>query len=235
MINTDYLLNSSDFNLIALNPIYQLENTNPIESDFYSELNSINYPQDSFENPILNSQYNILNMNNSIGYMQTAYNTLNDITPYSKELSELSQSLQTTTSSSDKEIIQNEMQDIDNQINDYIKNSTYNGVNVFNNEIQVGDSTISLKLPKLDINNPDSISNFNNQIDLFKNDIKNYLETSTSNSDNFINSLNTEIYPQNQLDLLDEVNTTNLQINADWLAMAHNQDTLSQNIEQLLL
>jgi len=238
MINTDYLLNETGFNLIALNPIYQLDNINPIESDFYDELSSINTPQDIFENPLLTSQYNILNMNNSIGYMQKAYQTLNEITPYTQQLNDLSQELQNVSTDSDKKVLQNTMNDIYKQIEDYINNTTYNGVNVFNQNIQIGDSTIKLELPKLDINDPESIQNFTKQVDLLKNDIKNYLETSSLYSDNFVDSLMTEINPNiptNQLDLLNSVNLNNLQITADLLAVAHNQDYLSQNIEQLLL
>jgi len=238
MINTDYLLNETGFNLIALNPIYQLDNINPIESDFYDELSSINTSQDIFENPLLTSQYNMLNMNNSIGYMQKAYQTLNEITPYTQQLNDLSQELQNVTTDSDKKVLQNTMNDIYKQIEDYINNTTYNGVNVFNQNIQIGDSTIKLKLPSLDITDPQSIENFSKQVDLLKDDIKNYLETSSLYSDNFVGSLMTEINPNtptNQLDLLNSVDLNNLQITADLLAVAHNQDYLSQNIEQLLI
>jgi len=232
MINTDYLLNNTEFNLIALNPIYQLDNINPIEADFYSELSSINIPTDTFINPILDSQYNILNLNNTIGFMQTAYQTLDQITPYAQELLTLSSALQNST---DPSIIQKDMEDIYNQINDYIQNTTYNGVTVFNQDIQIGDSTLKLELPSIDITDQDSIENFIKQIDTLKNDIKSYLDTSSLYSDNFVNSLFTEIYPNNQLDFLNTVNTENLKITADLLAVAHNQDYLSQNIEQLLL
>jgi flagellin-like hook-associated protein FlgL len=232
MINTDYLLNNTEFNLIALNPIYQLDNINPIEADFYSELSSINIPTDTFINPILDSQYNILNLNNTIGFMQTAYQTLDQITPYAQELLTLSSALQNST---DPSIIQKDMEDIYNQINDYIQNTTYNGVTVFNQDIQIGDSTLKLELPSIDITDQDSIENFIKQIDTLKNDIKSYLDTSSLYSDNFVNSLFTEIYPNNHLDFLNTVNTENLKITADLLAVAHNQDYLSQNIEQLLL
>ena len=229
MINTDYLLNETGFNLIAINPIYQLDNINPIESDFYDELNSINTPQDIFENPLLTSQYNMLNFNNSIGYMQTAYKTLEDITPFVNELTTLSSQI-------DNPDIQKDMQDIYNQINDYIQNATYNGVNVFNQDIQIGDSTIKLELPSLDITDPQSIENFSKQVDLLKDDIKNYLDTSSLYSNNFVDSLTNEINPtSNDFDLLNNVNLENLKITADLLAVAHNQDYLSQNIEQLLL
>jgi len=34
-IDTNYLLNNTQFNLIALNPIYQLDNINPELADYY--------------------------------------------------------------------------------------------------------------------------------------------------------------------------------------------------------
>jgi len=231
MIDTDYILNNTSFNLIALNPVYQLLNTNPIETDFYSEISSINYPQDTFINPLLDSQYNILDFNNSIGYMQKAYQTLDTLQPYLDNLNTLSEELQTNP---DNTLIKDDMQDIYKEINELIQNTTYDGVNVFNNDIQIGDTTIKLELPELDINNPESIENFTKQVDLLKDDIKNYLENSSLYTDNFIDSLNNEI-SLNDFDLINEANLTNLSITADLLAQIHNQDYLSQNLSQLLL
>ena len=118
--------------------------------DNYSPLLFIRHP--------LFTQLNEFHQN--IGILQTAYNSLEKIYTLIDELKKIN--------NPSKEIIKT----YENQINDIVKNSSFNNINVFEKKITINDKTIDLNIPKFAYEN---LNKFEESVIEKENLIKTYL------------------------------------------------------------
>lgn len=132
-------------NILPINLFqYEIPKINPIfNPNYVNNLIANNIPQDFFtpgiaaQNPIF-SQVN--NLNEKIGILQTATNGIDKILNYIDVLKQINPN--------EKEVIN----DLVNEINSTIKNTTYNSTPVFGQTLSIGDKNINLSLPLLDLN-----------------------------------------------------------------------------------
>ena len=232
-INTNNILNNLQTNLIKLSAQDKIDNSNNMaDKMLYDNLNS----------DMLESQQEILNFNDAIGYMQIADNTLSNISDQTNELNTLSVASNNAALSSDqKAMISSQMQDIQNNISQTLSNTTYNGKNVFGSDFNIGDMSINLNLNSnsLDISNQKSILDFQKQIDSVRSDISSFMNNSLSNVDNLTNKVVNEANSKSnyEIDLaknINEIKKEDLNLNASMIAQSHNTDILANSIKQLL-
>jgi len=231
-INTNNILNNLQTNLIKISAQDKIDNSNNMaDKMLYDNLNS----------DMLESQQEILNFNDAIGYMQIADGVLSNISDQTNELNTLSvASNNAALNSEQKAMISSQMQDIQNNIAQTISQTTYNGKNVFNNDFNIENQSINLTLntDSLDLNQ-DSILDFQKQVDSLRSDISSFMNSANSNIDNLSTKLVNEANSKSnyEVDLaktINEINKENLNLTASTIAQAHNTDVLANSIKSLL-
>jgi len=232
-INTDNILNNLQTNLIKISAQDKIENSNnTADKMMYDNLNS----------DMMQSQQEILNFNDAIGYMQVADGVLSNISDQTNQLNTLSVASNNAALNSDqKAMINTQMQDISNNINQTISQTTFNGKNVFSSEFNIGENSVNLNFDanNLDITNQDSIQSFQKQVDSLRSNIGSFMTSANSNIDNLSTNLVNEANSKSnyEVDLsksINEINKDKLNLNASMYAQAHNSQLLQNNIQQLL-
>jgi len=231
-INTNNILNNLQTNLIKIATQEKIDNSDMADKMLYDNLNS----------DMLESQQEILNFNDAIGYMQIADGVLSNISDQTDELHTLSvASNNAALSSEQKSMISSQMQDIQNNINKTLSETTYNSKNVFGSDFNIGNISINLNInsDSLDISNQDSILKFQKQINSTRSDISSFMNNSISKVDNLTNKVVNEANSKSnyEVDLaknINEIKQEELNLNASMIAQVHNTDILANSIKQLL-
>ena len=191
---------------------------------------------------MLQSQQEILNFNDAVGYMQVADGVLSQVSKQTDELNKLSvASVNGALNSEQQAMINNQMQALSRTISQSINQTTFNGRNVFNNDFNILDRGISLNIntDSLDVTNQDSILEFQKQVDSLRSDIGSFINESNSNIDSLstkvVNEANSKSnYEVDMAKASNEINKDNLNLNAAIFAQVHNTDALANQINQLL-
>ena len=232
-INTNNILNNLQTNLIKLSAQDKIDDSaNSADKMLYDNINS----------DMLQSQQEILNFNEAVGYMQIADGVLSNISDQTDELNTLSVASNNAALNSDqKAMINSQMQDIVNNINKTITDTTYNGKNVFNSDFQIDNQSINLEIntDSLDTTNQKSILDFQKHINSLRSDIGSFMNGANANIDNLatkvVNEANSKSnYEVDTAKTINEINKNNLNLTASAIAQAHNTDILANSIKQLL-
>ncbi len=232
-INTNNILNNLQTNLIKLSAQDKIDDsTNSVDKMLYDNINS----------DMLDSQQEILNFNEAVGYMQVADGVLSNISDQTDELNTLSVASNNAALNSDqKAMINSQMQDIVNNINKTITETTYNGKNLFNSDFQIDNQSINLEIntDSLDTTNQKSILDFQKHINSLRSDIGSFMNGANANIDNLatkvVNEANSKSnYEVDTAKTINEINKNNLNLTASAIAQAHNTDILANSIKQLL-
>ena len=230
---TNNILNNLQTNLIKLSAQDKIDDsTNSVDKMLYDDINS----------DMLKSQQEILNFNDAIGYMQVADGVLSNISDQTDELNTLSVASNNAALNNDqKAMINSQMQDIANNINKTISQTTYNSKNVFNSDFKVDNQSVNLNIntDNLDTTNQKSILDFQKHIDSLRSDIGSFMNGANANVDNLTTKVVNEANSKSNYEVdiaktINEINKDNLNLNANLLAQAHNTDILANSIKQLL-
>ena len=229
-INTNNILNNLN---LSLTKISSPDKTNDNTTD--------KMMHDNLQSDMLQSQQEILNFNDAVGYMQVADGVLSNISKQTDELNTLSVASNNGILSSDqKSMINSQMQDISNNISKTLTDTTFNGKNVFSSNFQINDTNINLNINNnIDLSNQDSILDFQKQIDSKRSDISSFMNSANSNIDNLsqkvVNEANSKSnFEQDIANNVNDINKNNLQLNASLLAQSHNTDILANSMKELL-
>jgi len=232
-INTNNILNNLQTNLIKLSAQDKIDDSNnSVDKMLYDNISS----------DMLDSQQEILNFNEAVGYMQVADGVLSNISDQTDELNTLSVASNNAALNSDqKSMLNSQMQDIVNNINKTITDTTYNGKNVFNSDFQINNQSINLEIntDSLDTTNQKSILDFQKHINSLRSDISSFMNGANTNIDNLatkvVNEANSKSnYEVDTAKTINEINKNNLNLTASAIAQAHNTDILANSIKQLL-
>jgi flagellin len=231
-INTNNILNNLQMNLS------QIAQPNRVDNSETADV--INH--DSINSDMNSTKANLMAYNDAIGYMQIADGVLDGISKQTEVLNKLDVAMHNDALNSDqKSMLKNQMQEIKKGITQTISNTTYNGMNVFNNSFKLGDENVSLEVKSdmLNINDSKSIHNFQKFIDNTRSDIGSFMVGANKKADEltaqFVNEANSKA--QFEPDIAQNINNINkdkLQLNASNFAAAHNTDLLAQQIYNLL-
>ncbi len=179
----------------------------------------------------------ISNLNEAIGYIQIADSALNSI---SKDLNKI-QSLQVrannaTLNKDNISAINEEISKLSENINKTLTQTSYNGKNVFNENLNFNGIEISLQMPEFKI---DKIDEFSKILNDTRSKIGAFINESIDKIDNLTTfAINTQKAKNNlEPDLAKEI--TNLKNNkikltASTLIQAHNIQYLQTNLNKLL-
>jgi len=229
-INTNNILNNLN---LSLTKISSPDKTNDNTTD--------KMMHDNLQSDMLQSQQEILNFNDAVGYMQVADGVLSNISKQTDELNTLSVASNNGILSNDqKSMINSQMQDISNNISKTLTDTTFNGKNVFSSNFQINDTNINLNINNnIDLSNQDSILDFQKQIDSKRSDISSFMNSANSNIDNLsqkvVNEANSKSnFEQDIANNVNDINKNNLQLNASLLAQSHNTDILANSMKELL-
>jgi len=230
-INTNNILNNLQLNFIKISAQEKVDNTNPADEILH----------DNLQSDMLQSQQEILNFNDAIGYMQVADGVLSNISSQTDELNTLSVASNNAVLNSDqKSMINSQMQNISNNISKTINETTFNGKNVFNSDFQIGDMKINLSLnEKIDISNQDSISDFQKHINSMRGDISSFMNSASSNVNNLTQKVVNEANSKSNFEpdlakTMMDFNQQKQQLNVALITQAHNTDILANSIKELL-
>ena len=232
-INTNNILNNLQTNLIKLSAQDKIDDSNnSVDKMLYDNISS----------DMLDSQQEILNFNEAVGYMQVADGVLSNISDQTDELNTLSVASNNAALNSDqKSMLNSQMQDIVNNINKTITDTTYNGKNVFNSDFQINNQSINLEIntDSLDTTNQKSILDFQKHINSLRSDIGSFMNGANANVDNLttkvVNEANSKSnYEVDTAKTINEINKNNLNLTASAIAQVHNTDILANSIKQLL-
>ena len=230
-INTNNILNNLQLNFIKISAQEKVDNTNPADEILH----------DNLQSDMLQSQQEILNFNDAIGYMQVADGVLSNISSQTDELNTLSVASNNAVLNSDqKSMINSQMQNISNNISKTINETTFNGKNVFNSDFQIGDMKINLSLnEKIDISNQDSISDFQKHINSMRGDISSFMNSASSNVNNLTQKVVNEANSKSNFEpdlakTMMDFNQQKQQLNVALITQVHNTDILANSIKELL-
>lgn len=189
----------------------------------------------------------IANAYDAIGVLQIADASLSSISQSADKLSELSVRMNNAAlNDSQKSILRTEASRIQESIEDSFNNASYNGKNVFQSmDFIVGSGSENFNLnalntKNLSIDNPESISNFKDQLGTLRSEIGSGIKSLTSNINSSVqNSINAKSSESNLLnnDLAKNVNDLNqsyLKENASAFIAAQSNMMLQAKLASLL-
>lgn len=189
----------------------------------------------------------IANAYDAIGVLQIADASLSSISQSADKLSELSVRMNNAAlNDSQKSILRTEASRIQESIEDSFNNASYNGKNVFQSmDFVVGSGSENFNLnalntKNLSIDDPESISNFKDQLGTLRSEIGSGINSLTSNINSSVqNSINAKSSESNLLnnDLAKNVNDLNqsyLKENASAFIAAQSNMMLQAKLASLL-
>jgi flagellin len=231
-INTNNILNNLQLNLA------KIANSSKVDSKDSAD----KILNDNIQSEMDSTKAELMNYNDAIGYMQIADGALQGISQQTEVLNKLDvASHNDALNDEQKGMLREQMQEIKKGITQTLTNTTYNGINVFNNSFRLGDENVSLEIKSdsLDINDSNSIANFQKYINNTRSDIAAFTLNATAKSNElttkFVNEASSKA--QFEPDIAQSVNNIkkdNLQLSASTIAMAHNTNLLAEQMKSLL-
>ena len=190
----------------------------------------------------------IQNATDATSMMQIAGGVLNNLSSSANDLSTLSvASNNAALSSQDKAALNSQADGIKKSMQNSIDNATFNGQQIFGNNMQfsLGDSSVSanigsLNTQGLDISSPQTISDFVKSLQELQSTVgatADSLNSSTNSILTQISSLSSAKSQMSDADIANEVNNfsqQNIMLNASMMAQAHQNSINSAMVSQLL-
>ena len=198
-------INLFQYEIPKISPIFNPNYVNNLITN--GVLQDLFIPGVATQNPIF-AQVN--DLNEKIGILQTATNGIDKILNYIDVLKQ--------TNPDEKEVIN----DLVNDINSIIKNTTYNSTPVFGQTLSIGDNKVNLSLPLLDLN---------------KTTIEDYEKLLTQKQKNLFNVLeNVSIQLPTQVKFNpNDIETFETLLNSGELTQAYNTELINPLTLQLLM
>ncbi len=221
-INTTYMYDNLQLNWMKISDLTSTNYNPNAEKIIYNSMDD--------SNTLSSMSADFFDFGNTIGYLQTANNALNNISDEVELLSKLSQNQNNPSlNEQQKNQLKIQMQQLQKEIAYTLNNTTYNGSLVFNQEYKIGNKNINLDLNPnmMDVSNPNTILEFQKALTNIQKDIGEFMNNSLNTQNIFSNNYS-------EMGLLSEVDKYDLDITADLIAQAHNQDYLSNRIDELL-
>ncbi len=231
-INTNNILNNLQLNLVQITEPNRVNNTDSADKILH----------DSMSSDMNSTKAELMNYNDAIGYMQIADGVLNGISKQTDVLNKLDVATHNDALNDDqKGMLREQMQQIKKSISETISNTTYNGLNVFNNSFRLGDEDVSLEIKSdsLDINDSKSIADFQKFIHNTRSDIASFTIGATEKANEltskFVNEASSKAqFEPDMANNINNIKKDNLQLNASTFAAVHNTELLAQQMKNLL-
>jgi len=233
MTITTNVLNNLQLNLAKISDPSRVDNeTSSADEILHRRVNS----------EMLQSQQEILNYNDAVGYMQVADGVLSQVSKQTDELNQLSvASVNGALNSDQQAMINNQMQALSRTISQTINETTFNGRNVFNSDFNIMDRGINLSInpDSLDVSDQDSILAFQKNIDSLRSDIGSFMNESNSTIDSLSTKVANEALSKSNYEVdiaqtANDINKDKLNLDAAIFAQVHNTDALANKIHELL-
>jgi flagellin len=231
-INTNNILNNLQLNLVQITEPNRVNDTDSADKILH----------DSMSSDMNSTKAELMNYNDAIGYMQIADGVLNGISKQTDVLNKLDVATHNDALNDDqKGMLREQMQQIKKSISETISNTTYNGLNVFNNSFRLGDEDVSLEIKSdsLDINDSKSIADFQKFIHNTRSDIASFTIGATEKANEltskFVNEASSKAqFEPDMANNINNIKKDNLQLNASTFAAVHNTELLAQQMKNLL-
>ena len=197
---------------------------------------------------ILTDSEGLKNANIASAMMQIADGALSQASEMGSKLQELSvASNNAALSTSDQNALKAEFSKTVESINSTISGSTFNGKQLFgeNMTFSLGHSEISISLEdinlsKLDINSQDSIKDFTKQLNSAMSSVGSTQNSLQSSAENIMNSMTQKSAAKSQMsdvdmaELMSKYKDNDIKLEAALLAQSHQKDLSAQRIATLL-
>lgn len=231
-INTNNILNNLQLNLVQITEPNRVNDTDSADKILH----------DSMSSDMNSTKAELMNYNDAIGYMQIADGVLNGISKQTDVLNKLDVATHNDALNDDqKGMLREQMQQIKKSISETISNTTYNGLNVFNNSFRLGDEDVSLEIKSdsLDINDSKSIADFQKFIHNTRSDIASFTIGATEKANEltskFVNEASSKAqFEPDMANNINNIKKDNLNLTASTFAAAHNTELLAQQMKNLL-
>ena len=181
----------------------------------------------------------VQNENEKVGMLQIADGALSNISDNTLKLEELSVKYNNAILSSDqKNILKNEFQTTKSVIDDIASKTSYNGQALFGNNSPLQLSSVATD--KLSIDNQDSIAALKEQVGSLFLDVGASMQSSQSSINTLLTSANNAsasyaTISEQPMDVkINDINTSNIQLQASMIAQSHQTQTLQQQMATLL-
>ena len=181
----------------------------------------------------------VQNENEKVGMLQIADGALSNISDNTLKLEELSVKYNNAILSSDqKNILKNEFQTTKSVIDDIASKTSYNGQALFGNNSPLQLSSVATD--KLSIDNQDSIAALKEQVGSLFSDVGASMQSSQSSINTLLTSANNAsasyaTISEQPMDVkINDINTSNIQLQASMIAQSHQTQTLQQQMATLL-
>lgn len=196
------------------------------------------------QNDIGTFSQELMNTNDSISMMQISDRTLNSLGEQTQKLNDLSVRYNSASLNEDqKQGLAGEFNKILDSINQAVQGSSYNGKNLFDTTHTFGSSNISLgdmSTSGLSIDNQDSISKYGQNVSQTQSDVGAMSNGLISTTQTLLEQISTASAARSQIadtdmaKAIQEFQQSTLKLDVSQIAMAHQNNTLRQNIAQLL-
>ena len=193
----------------------------------------------SLNSQIASYTQQVQNENEKVGMLQIADGALSNISDNTLKLEELSVKYNNAILSSDqKNILKNEFQTTKSVIDDIASKTSYNGQALFGNNSPLQLSSVATD--KLSIDNQDSIAALKEQVGSLFLDVGASMQSSQSSINTLLTSANNAsasyaTISEQPMDVkINDINTSNIQLQASMIAQSHQTQTLQQQMATLL-
>ncbi|MBP6497749.1 MAG: hypothetical protein KA253_03650 [Campylobacteraceae bacterium] len=193
----------------------------------------------SLNSQIASYTQQVQNENEKVGMLQIADGALSNISDNTLKLEELSVKYNNAILSSDqKNILKNEFQTTKSVIDDIASKTSYNGQALFGNNSPLQLSSVATD--KLSIDNQDSIAALKEQVGSLFSDVGASMQSSQSSINTLLTSANNAsasyaTISEQPMDVkINDINTSNIQLQASMIAQSHQTQTLQQQMATLL-
>jgi len=196
------------------------------------------------QNNISTFSQELINTNDSISMMQISDGTLNSLSEQTQKLNDLSVRYNSASlNESQKQGLAGEFNKTLDSMNQAIQGSSYNGKNLFDTTHTFGSSSISLgdmSTSGLSIDNQDSISKYAQNVSQTQGDVGTMSNGLVSTADTLLSQISATSAARSQIadtdmaKAIQEFQQSTLKLDVSQITMAHQNNTLRQNITQLL-
>jgi len=196
------------------------------------------------QNDIGTFSQELMNTNDSISMMQIADGTLSSLNDQTQKLSDLSVRYNSASlNASQKQELAGEFNKTLDSMNQATQSASYNGQSLFDTTHTFGSSSISLgnmSTSGLSIDNQEGISKYAQNVSQTQSDVGSMTNGLISTTNTLLEQISTTSAARSQIadtdmaKAIQEFQQSTLKLDVSQIAMAHQNNTLRQNIAQLL-
>ncbi len=203
---------------------------------------------DALQNQISTMGQGLANANDGIAMMQIAGGAINALSEQADRLGELSvRANSASLNNTQRQALHNEFNSTVDAMNQSIENTTFNGVRLFGNnmEMSLGDSMQNISLgdintKMLDMGNSDSLDSFRATLHQATIDVSSATSALNSASNSLMQSIvstsnaRSQIADSDMANSIGELEQANMKLSMNQILQAHQYDSMKNNIAHLL-